>query len=66
MGTSSEQRKLGLREAASIAEEIFGQEGKNPLVVAAVLKSLAVDDLSRTITDGVHNLCQAAAVAAGS
>jgi hypothetical protein len=70
MKTDCERTKARLREAAQIAEEVFGQEGKNPHLVAAVLQSLTVDMFADTITKQVEklteDLCRAAAVAAGS
>ena len=70
MAKSSERIKARLSEAAAIAEEIFGQEGKNPVLLAAVIQSLTVDELAETITEQTekltYDLCRAAAVAAGS
>ena len=63
-----EKTKERLRVATQIASE-NGQAG-NPAVVAALIQSLATDELTGTIVNQTENLidkmCQAAAVAAGN
>ena len=63
-----EKTKERLRIAAQIAKE--SGHADNPAMVAAVVQSLAVDDLTETITNQsnelIDKMCQAAAVAAGN
>ena len=70
MKKDCERTKARLREATQIAEEVFGKEGTNPHLVAAVLQSLTVDEFADTIGTQLEklteDLCRAAAVAAGS
>jgi hypothetical protein len=69
MSPNAERTKARLEEARLLAEDIMGHDGKNPVIIAAVLQSLAIDDLSQTLTDQVQKLsddmCRAADVVAG-
>ncbi len=66
---STERTRARLEEARLVAEDVLGHDGRNPAVIAAVLQSLAMDDLAQTMTDQVAKLaddmCRAADVIAG-
>ena len=69
MSQTTERTKARLEEARMVAEDVLGHDGRNPVVIAAVLQSLAMDDLAVTMTEQVQKLaddmCRAADVVAG-
>lgn len=65
-----EKTKARIQAAKDLAQNQFPHSGDNPVIVAAIVQSLAVDALNETVEKEFRKLgeliCQSASVAGGN